>query len=195
MINKIKNLFTRARKGGSRLVCGLGLGLGLAAALPEHCSADTTGPFVVPRPIVLFSQLVTNGGPAYLFSLTNMLNYSGFHRLGLWVSLSSTNPTAPNGAQSSTNWAVSLYPTIGQPGGLGGYSNSILGTNWATANAPWFTESFLTGPNLAGVTNQLWATNLDWQVADAVQVLNGKLTLTGSNAVPYYVEVDGVLVP
>jgi hypothetical protein len=188
MIEKIKALFNRARKGGRRVAFGLSLGIGIAAAPPEVCHADPpTGTYVVPRDTTVFSQLVTNGGPAYTFAITNFLNYSGFHRLGLWATLSATNAAG----QANTNWSLTLWPAIG---GGSGYAN-VIGTNFVIASTPWFTESYLTGPNLFGITNQTWATNLDSSVVDTVQVLCGKLTLTGSNNVPFFFQIDQRVTP
>ena len=153
------------------------------AAAPAKAQIGT---YVAPRPVVLFSQWVTNGESlANQFVLTNLLNYSGFHRVGFMVTEAATN-----GATLGTN-ATTL--TVDQsPGAGNGYTNAPLGTNIVfTSNAPWGWVVAAPSPNAASET---LFTNLDWTMADNVAWLRGtKLTVLSTNG--FYLQIDGIITP
>lgn len=141
------------------------------------------GTYVTPRPYVLWSGTLTNGQTVTPVILTNQLNYSGFHRLGLQLTLASTNAFV-----GTSNVVV----TVNVSGGNGnGYTNAWLGTNLV------FTT---TGPiswtnNWASAATNVYWLNSDWQYVDNVGMFSFTLKSYSTNVPPAFAQLDGILTP
>ena len=129
-------------------------------------------------------SLTNNQSLTNVFVGTNFLNYSGFHRPGLWATVVATNTTPLNGN-------VTLNVDF-SPGSGAGYTNSLLGTNLIySTGAPcaW------TIP-LAGTNTLVTFTNLEWPYSDSTVLFKGsKLSTTYSNAPGFQIEIDAVVTP
>jgi len=161
------------------LLAAAGLGAVAFTAMAQ------TGTYVVPRPVPLYVGTLTNNqSVTNLFVGTNFLNYSGFHRPGLWATITTTNTTALNGS-------VTLNVDF-SPGSGAGYTNSLLGTNLIyTTGAP-----FVWSIPLAGTNATVTFTNLEWPYADSVALFRGsKLSTTATNAQTFQIEIDAVVTP
>jgi len=160
------------------------LALATSLIMPTHSEAQI-GTYVNPRVYPLWSGTLTNGQSlTNIFVGTNFLNYSGFHRMGLWATYASTNAGNFN---SNTVLTVDLSPGTG-----GGYTNSVLGTNLIyTTGGP---ISWTIPCN--GTTNTVIFTNLDWNVSDSTLYLRGtKLATQSTNALGFQLEIDMVVTP
>ncbi len=150
----------------------------------SFCAQAQIGSYVLPRVTALYVGTLTNSqSVTNVFVGTNFLNYGGFHRLGLWATVTTTNATGLNG---SATLNVDFSPGPGA-----GYTNSLLGTNLMyTTGAPvsW-------GIPLAG-TNLVTFTNLDWPWADSVALFKGtKLSTVATNNQSFQIEIDSVVTP
>ncbi len=155
-----------------------------AVLMATHAGAQI-GTYVVPRPVPLFVGTLTNNQSlSNVFVGTNFLNYAGFHRPGLWATV--TTPYT-NGLNGSVTLSVDFSPGSGA-----GYTNSLLGTNLIyTTGAPFAWTFPLTGTNA-----QVTFTNLEWPYADSVALFKGsKLSTTYSNAQSFQIEIDAVVTP
>ncbi|HTB86024.1 MAG TPA: hypothetical protein VK742_20430 [Candidatus Sulfotelmatobacter sp.] len=153
--------------------------------LAPPASAQGIGTYVNTRPVTLFSGWVTNGQALVPNSVfTNFLNYSGFHRIGLWASTTFTNPVNVAGSN------VSLQFDFG-PGQGNGYSNSVFGTNYpftTTEPLQWF---------LPINTNAMLLTNIDWNFSDSVQFwrFTQETNSTSGGHNGFYLQLDATVTP
>lgn len=158
---------------------------GLGSLLGGFNAAAQMGAYVVPRPVALYVGTLTNGQAfTNVFAGTNFLNYSGFHRPGLWATITTPGTNALTGSVGLT---VDFSPGSGA-----GYTNSLLGTNLVyTTGAP-----FAWTIPLAGTNALVTFTNLDWPLADSTLLFKGsKLSCTSSNSETVQVEIDAVVTP
>jgi hypothetical protein len=144
-----------------------------------------TGAYVVPRITTLYIGTLTNNQSlTNVFVGTNFLNYSGFHRVGLWATVTCTNVATFNGT-ATVNVDFS-------PGPGSGYTNSLLGTN-----VIYSTGSPVSWTIPLGGQNPLVAfTNLDWPWADSTVLFKGtKISSTATNNQSIQLEIDAVVTP
>jgi hypothetical protein len=158
--------------------------------LAPRAFAQYSGAYVNPRPFVLYTGSLTNSQViANAFTLTNLLNYSGFHRVGLWLTI---NPGTNNANRNSNLW-INVSASFGSGGG---YTNSALGTNIMYTTTP-----VVTWTNVYNQSNTIVAfTNLDWPVADSVLYLQGTIGTSSTNndlgtPAGAAVQIDGVVTP
>ena len=155
----------------------LSLTIGLALMATAVRAQNATGTYVTPRPYVLWSGTLTNGQTVTPANLTNFLNYSGFHRLGLQLTLVSTNA----GVGTSN-----VVTTVNVSGGNGnGYTNSVLGTNLVfTTTGPLAANSYV----VSGTTSDTYGNQGTYSftlVVTPVTIvqgdpISGTVTTTGS---------------
>jgi hypothetical protein len=163
------------------------LAIAVAAAFiaPVQKAEAQTGTYVAPRPVALYAGTITNNQSlTNIFAGTNFLNYSGFHRPGLWATVTTTNAAGLNGS-------VTLNVDF-SPGSGAGYTNSLLGTNLVyTTGAP-----FAWTIPLAGTNALVTFTNLDWPWSDSTALFKGsKLSCTATNSESMQIEIDAVVTP
>jgi hypothetical protein len=187
----IKKMKIKSNIRGSRRKEALKLPLLLLALCslllaPGFRAFAQIGAYVTTRPTPLFlGSLTNNQSLTNVFVGTNFLNYSGFHRPGLWATITTTNlGTALNG---NVTLSVDFSPGSGA-----GYTNSLLGTNLIyTTGAPFAWTIPLTGTNPI-----VTFTNLDWPWSDSTVLFKGtKLSTTYSNAPNFQIELDAVVTP
>ena len=185
-MNKLIKKTTEAVTGAVKeIILTVAVGACLLAAVPK--AQAQAGTYVNPRPYTLWSGTLTNNQSITNFAVgTNLLNYSGFHRAGLWASINFTNAAGVTGS----NLVLSLDFS---PGAAAGYTNSVFGTNLVYSTASPYTWTF------AVATNTVLFTNLDWQNVDSVQLLKGtKLYAATTNGGPpasILFQLDLVLTP
>ena len=167
------------------LLAGIAL-LGLLATINLPAQSLQTGAYIMPRVVSLWTgnigtglTLSTTNNP---FVLTNLLNFSGFHNISLWVTSSSTNSVNNYGSNVTVNLDFS-------PGTGGGYTNSLLGTNVVfTTGQPWMWTS-----TIGGATNKVTWTNLTQAFVDGVLWIKGtSVTTTATNTT---LEIDAAVTP
>ena len=157
----------------------------LHAPLYTPAARAQTGAYVLPRVTTLYVGTLTNNQSlTNVFTGTNFLNYSGFHRLGLWATVTTTNASAFLGS-ATLNLDFS-------PGPGAGYTNSLLGTNvMYTTGAPFSWTLALSGTN-----PMVMFTNLDWPLADSTALFKGtKLSAQATNVQSFQLEIDAVTTP
>ena len=177
----LDSMSDRARRLVKRLT--LGAAVAIAIVLTAPAAHAQIGTYVATRPVVLQVGTLTNVQTASTVVFTNFLNYSGFHRPGLWLTVVNTNA-----AGSYSNIVVNVYPT---PGSGNGYLNTLLGTNQVWATSPAFTWATVVAANSTNVV----FTNLDWTVADSVAAFQVVVSTTSTNKLPFAYQVDGVITP
>ena len=162
------------------LIAILVIALCAAFTLPARAQIGT---YVTPRPYVLWSGTLTNGQTVTPTLLTNQLNYSGFHRLGLQLTLASTNAFV-----GTSNLVVTVNPSVGTGNG---YTNQWVGTNLV------FTT---TGPiswtnNWAGAATNVYFANYDWQYVDNIAVFSFTVKSYATNGPPAFGQLDASITP
>lgn len=160
----------------------LAAAISLSSKMATPASAQNLGAYVNPRPYVLQVGSLTNVQTAAPVYFTNFLNYSGFHRVGFWLTTVNTNA-----AGAYSNAVVNIYPSAGSGNG---YTN-ISGTNvvWASTPALSWTNA------VSALSTNVVYTNLDWQAADSVAYFKVVVSTTSTNALQYFFQVDGVITP
>lgn len=174
------------------LVCALLLTL----AMPARAQIGT---YTVPRIATLYTNTITTAATNPMVVGTNFLNYSGFHLPGFWLTIWSTNSLqAANGASAATNAGVVLWFDF-SPGSGSGYTNALLGTNYAFSTTQPF--QWLVIPNFTNnignvSTNAVVFTNLPPQLADSLQWWRlTKITSTATNPGGFQVQLDQSIAP
>jgi len=175
----------RARKPLKRFAGWLLMLLFLLMAAPD--TKAQIGTYVVPRPITLFSGVVSNNQSfTNVVIWTNLLNYSGFHRMSLFATTTFTNPAGV----LNSNVTASIDLT---PGNANGYTNSVMGTNFP------FTTTQPISWTFQVKTNQMTFTNLDWNFVDSVAAFKlttlQSFTTNGGPPASYLLQLDAVLTP
>jgi len=161
------------------------LAAGMGGLLGGMNAGAQIGTYVLPRPVPLYvGSLTNNQSLTNVFVGTNFLNYSGFHRPGLWATVVATNTTPLNGN-------VTLNVDF-SPGSGAGYTNSLLGTNLIYSTGAPFAWTI----PLAGTNTLVTFTNLEWPYSDSTVLFKGsKLSTTYSNAPGFQIEIDAVVTP
>ena len=156
--------------------------IALLLAFTTPASAQI-GTYVTPRPYVLWSGTLTNGQTVTPANLTNQLNYSGFHRLGLVLTLGSTNAFV-----GTSNVVV----TVNVSSGTGnGYYNGVYGTNlvFTTTGPIAWTNSW------SGAATNVYFANFDWNYVDNVSQFSFTLKNSSTNVPPAFGQLDAILTP
>ena len=171
----------QARRLVKPLTCTVLVGGSLLLAVPP--ARAQLGTYVTTRPVVLQVGTLTNVQASAAVVFTNYLNYSGFHRVGFWLTLVNTNA-----AGAYSNIVVNVSPTFGSGNG---YTNALLGTNLVYTTSPAWTWTNAVPP----LSTNVLFTNLDWQLGDTVAGWQVAVSTTSTNALPFKYQIDGVVTP